>query len=61
MQPDINKRTTSDGTIDADYTFGRPVGEYVSAVQELRLLLLKVRVDPAAPHDRLGPTLFKPC
>jgi hypothetical protein len=63
MDYHINKRTTSDGTIDEDYTFGRPVTTYVSTLQHLKLLLLKTRVDPTASVDELrpGPKLFRPC
>ena len=63
MQPDITKKATDDGTIDADYTFGRPAKTYVSSLEYLRLLLVKARVHPSNPPDELGPgpTLFKPC
>ena len=35
----------SDGSIDAEYTWGRPVTTYVSTLQHLRLLLLKARLE----------------
>jgi len=40
----IKKSTTNDGTIDADYIWGRPVTTYVSILQHLHLLLLKARL-----------------
>jgi hypothetical protein len=44
MASDIQKVTADDGTIDDDYTWGRPVTTYVMPHQHLRLLLLKGRV-----------------
>lgn len=44
MTADIRQNITDDGTIDADYTWGRPVTTYVSILQHLQLLLLKARL-----------------
>ena len=60
MTFDIKKATSNDGTIDADYTWGRPVTTYLSTLQHLRLLLLKARLgatDPTGPRPRV----FRPC
>jgi hypothetical protein len=60
MSFDIKKTTSDDGTIDADYAWGRPVSTYLSTLQHLRLLLLKARLgatDPTAPRPRV----FRPC
>lgn len=53
MHPHISKNTTDDGTIDIDYTFGRPVTAYVSTLQHLKLLLLKARFHRDGPVDQL--------
>ena len=63
MNIDIKRNPSDDGTIDADYTFGRPVTTYLSTLQHLRLLLLKVRLGTVAEGNdpRSGPRLFRPC
>jgi len=44
MPSDISPKWTNDGTVDADYTWGRPPTTYLSALQYLRLLLVKARL-----------------
>jgi hypothetical protein len=56
MPSDIKRVTPDDGTIDDDYTWGRPVTTYVAPHQHLRLLLVKRRVDAL----RAEPA-FEPC
>lgn len=57
MTSDIKRATSDDGTIDDDYTWGRPVSTYLSPHQHLRLLHLKGRVD----EQGTGPEHFEPC
>jgi hypothetical protein len=45
MPSDITAKQTTDGTVDADYTWGRPPTTYLSALQYLRLLLVKARLN----------------
>ena len=45
MPSDITAKQTTDGTVDADYTWGRPPTTYMSALQYLRLLLVKARLN----------------
>jgi hypothetical protein len=45
MPPDITAKHTNDGTVDADYTWDRPPTTYLSALQYLRLLLVKARLN----------------
>jgi hypothetical protein len=63
MNFEITRDPSDDGTIDAEYTFGRPVATYLSTLQHLRLLLLKVRLDTTSEGTdrRSGPRLFRPC
>jgi len=51
MNPDIKKNTTNDGTLDADYTWGRPVSTYLSAHQHLRILAVKGRLEANGALD----------
>jgi hypothetical protein len=53
MNPEIKKKITDDGTIDNDYTWGRPVTTYVSPYQHLRLLAMKGRLEAAGVLMRL--------
>lgn len=41
----ITSKWTNDGTVDDDYTWGRPPTTYLSALQYLRLLLVKARLN----------------
>ena len=45
MGPFIGRPAQGDGTIDTEYTWGRPVTTYLSTLDRLRLLLLKARLD----------------
>ena len=47
MNRDIRYNRANDGSVDADYTWGRPVTTYVSTLQHMHLLLLKARLDPS--------------
>jgi hypothetical protein len=53
MNADIKKKITDDGTIDNDYTWGRPVTTYLSPHQHLRLLAMKGRLEAAGVLHRL--------
>ena len=52
MNDHITHNRANDGSIDADYTWGRPVTTYVSTLQYPHLLLLKARLDAAGKPDR---------
>jgi hypothetical protein len=49
----IKKLPSKDGTIDEDYTWGRPVTTYVSTLTHMRLLLLKARIDTTGAVDEV--------
>jgi hypothetical protein len=48
MHSQIRGRPSTDGTIDADYTWGRPLSTYVSSLEQMRLLLFKARLQTSS-------------
>jgi hypothetical protein len=52
MNPEIKKKITDDGTIDSDYTWGRPVTTYLSPYQHLRLMVMKSRLEEEGVLNR---------
>ena len=45
MNPEIKTTNADDGTIDFQYTWGRPVTTYLSPIQHLRILAFKWRLE----------------
>jgi len=51
--PDIKKTPSTDGTIDEDYAWGRPVTTYLSPHQHLRILLVRARLEATGARSEL--------
>ena len=49
----IKKRAADDGTVDDDYTWGRPVTTYLSPHQHIRILALMWRLESTGELDEL--------
>jgi hypothetical protein len=47
----IKKRVADDGTVDDDYTWGRPVTTYLSPHQHIRIVAIKSRLEATAALD----------
>jgi hypothetical protein len=45
MNFEITPLRRDDGSVDAGYTFGRPVATYLSVFQHMQLLLLRARLE----------------
>jgi hypothetical protein len=52
---EISKHVASDGTINYEYTWGRPVTTYLSSLEHMRLLLFKARLSATRDLDTPGP------
>ena len=59
MSSDIKKIAT-DGTIDADYTWGRRPTAYLSTLQYVRVILFRARLEADRTAEELGRADFGP-
>jgi hypothetical protein len=48
---DTDRRVARDGSIDYEYTWGRPVTTYLSTLDYMRLLLFKARLSALSKQD----------